>query len=64
MRANSRLAVAENASTAFDESIACGEDVFDLITDMMDAAARRFVEKSLNRRGISKRMDQFDFGVW
>jgi len=44
--------------------IACGNDVVDLIANMMDAAGSVSLEKSGDGRIISKRVQEFDFRVW
>ncbi|MNL48353.1 hypothetical protein D3C87_1712050 [compost metagenome] len=58
-----RLAVAENACAGRLQRDARSKDILDLVADVMHAAGRIFGEESGNRRGVTKRFQQFDLGV-
>ena len=57
------LAIAQNARASFLEVVARGDDVIDLVADVMDAAGGVLVEKALDRGAFAKRIQKFDFGV-
>ncbi len=57
------FAVAEDSGAAGAQPVAGGDDVVDLIADVMHAAGRVFVEKPAHRRGVAERLQQFDFRV-
>ena len=58
-----RLAVAEHAGAAGAQPVAGGEDVVDLVADMVHAAGRVLVEKAAHRRIGPERLQQFDLAV-
>ncbi len=63
MRADLRLAVAQNAGAARLQPIAGREDVVDLVAQMMNGAARIFGDEAGDRRIFAERLEQFDLGV-
>ena len=58
-----RLAVAEHARAGRLEAIARGDDVVDLVADMVHAAGGVAREELRDRRGRAQRMQQLDLGV-
>src|SRR5229473_8309776 len=63
VRADLRLAIAENTRAAGGEAIARGNDVGDLVAEMVHAAARVLGEITGDRRVGAERLEQLDFGV-
>ena len=45
------------------QAVAGGQDVVDLVADVMDAARRVLVEEALDRRGLAEHAQQLDLGV-
>src|SRR6056297_3047926 len=60
MRADLRLARAEDPRPVFDELVARGMDVRDLVADVVDAAGRVLLEKAVDRAVLSQRVEQLD----
>ena len=63
VRADLRLAVAEHARAGGLQLVARGEDVVDLVADMMHAAGRVLLEEGGDRRALAERLQQLDLGV-
>src|SRR5713101_6234481 len=63
VRAHLGLAVAQHARALRLERIARGDDVVDLVAQMMDAAVRIALEEFRDRRGRAQRLQEFDLGV-
>src|SRR5262245_58358036 len=63
VRADLRVAVAENAGTLRLELVARGDDVVDLVADVMDAAVAVLLQELGDRRVVAQRLQEFDLGV-
>src|SRR5204862_508534 len=63
VRAEARLAVAAHAGALGAQAVAGRDDVVDLVTEVMHAAARVLVEKAANRRIGAERLQQLDLRV-
>src|SRR6056297_820033 len=63
MGADLRLSGAQNARAAFLQLVTGGEDVLDLVADVMDAARGVLFEKALDRAVIPQRIQKLDLGV-
>src|SRR6056300_1459165 len=63
MSADFGFTCSQNARAGGLQVVACGDDIVDLITDMVDAAGWVFVQESLNWAVFTQRVQQFDFGV-
>jgi hypothetical protein len=58
-----RLAGAEHPGARRLKTVAGGEDVVDLVADVVNAARGVLVEETLDRRVMAQRIKQFDLGV-
>ena len=63
MRADLGIAVAEHAGASRHQPVAGGDDVVDLIADMMHAAVGVALQKRGDGRAGAKWLQQFDLGV-
>ncbi|MEY9691729.1 hypothetical protein ABH976_002875 [Bradyrhizobium ottawaense] len=55
--------VAEHPRALLHQRVARGDDVDDLVADMVDAAVGIALEEFCDRRGLAERLDEFDLGV-
>src|SRR6476619_4241923 len=63
VRADLRIAVAKHARALRFQPVARGENVIDLIADVMDAAVRIALEEFRDRGVLAERLEQLDLGV-
>jgi len=63
MRAEPRLAVAKDPGALGAQPVARGDDVVDLVANMVHAARGITFEKPAHRRGLTERLEQLDLGV-
>src|SRR6516165_136875 len=63
MRADLGLAISEHPSPFLDQGIAGGDDVGDLVADMVDAAVGIALQEFCDRRLVAQRLDELDLGV-
>src|SRR5262245_1232251 len=61
--ADLRLAVAEHPSTLRLELVPGGDDVVDLVADVVDSTVRISLEELRDRRRLSERLEELDLGV-
>ena len=57
------IAVAQHAGAVGLEPVARGDDVVDLVAEVMHAAGRILFQEGGDRRGLAQRLQQFDLGV-
>src|SRR6266487_3474838 len=61
--ADLRLAVAQNPRPVRLEALARGQDVVDLVAQMVDTAVGIAFQEFLDRRGFAQRLEELDLGV-
>jgi hypothetical protein len=64
MGTGTRLAITEHSCTLGTQPVSRGDDVVDLIANVVYAARGIAVEKTPHRRGVAERLEQLDSGVW
>ncbi len=63
MGADLGVAVAQHAGALLFQFITRGQDVVDLVADVMDAAVRKLLQELGDRRVVAQRLQEFDLGV-
>src|SRR5262245_16969820 len=63
MGADLRLPIAQHPRALGLQPIAGGQDVLDLVTDMVDAAGGITVEEGRDRRIAAERLQELDLGI-
>src|SRR5215472_1665434 len=63
MRAEPRLAVAEHAGAFGAQPIACGDDIVDLVANMVHSSDRIAVEKTLHWRARAEWFEKLDLRI-
>src|SRR5438128_10393627 len=61
--ADLRLAIAEDARSVRLEALPYGEDIVDLVAEMVDPAVGVALQEFFDRRGLAQRLEQLDFRV-
>ena len=63
VRADLRLAGADDPGTGRRQPVARGQDIRHFVADVVDAAGGRLFEKATDRRALAQHAKQFDLGV-
>jgi hypothetical protein len=64
MGTETRLAITEHSCTLGAQPVSRGDDVIDLVANVVHAASRIAFKKTAHRRGVAERLEQLDPGVW